>query len=372
MPTPSRLHVYEDSGPPQGSANYTTLVLLHGYAWHSGIFSKLDPLSKTYNVRVVLVNRRDYPGAVPYSKEDRAALDAAVAEVESDPAAAQAKVLSFMEDNARDLYDFLTGFVAENDIPKASLERNSGGIMVGGWSFGGAWMTALLVYADSFPTNGIDLRAYIRRVILYDVPYHTLGYPVLNGDTYGNPLFDLSLEPDDRTRVFADWVSGYYKQTDSLDELERRNPLAHPPPTISTMSAEELASALYPSPGDPGGSDCELMQSGIASGAFRVLRTNALQGAKNVNGDSTSTGWAAVEVLFVWCDATPWECTWGYHAMKQEVQEARNTGSKLGRKVTFARIRNANHFVHWDTPADTLRACLAKTSELEDVVVDST
>ena len=32
----SGLHVFEDSGPPQGSTDYTTLVLLHGYAWHSG------------------------------------------------------------------------------------------------------------------------------------------------------------------------------------------------------------------------------------------------------------------------------------------------------------------------------------------------
>lgn len=182
-----------------------------------------------------------------------------------------------------------------------------------------------------------------------DVPYHTLGYPPLNGDTYGNPLFDASLAPDDRTGVFADWVSGYFKQTDSLDDLDRRTWLAHPPPTISTMTAEELASALYPSPGDPGGSDCVLMNTGIQSGAFRALRTNALRlpaGGASVNGDGgpTRTQWAGVEVLFVWCDATPWECTWAYYALKEEVQEAREAGDML-RKVTFARVRNANHFV---------------------------
>ncbi len=98
----------------------------------TGIFSKLVPLSTTYNVRVVLVNRQDYPGSVPYSKEDRAALDAAAAEVESDPAAAQATVLLFLKAIAQDLYNFLTEFVAKNDIPKASADRDSGGLVVGG------------------------------------------------------------------------------------------------------------------------------------------------------------------------------------------------------------------------------------------------
>ncbi len=180
-----------------------------------------------------------------------------------------------------------------------------------------------------------------------DVPYHTLGYPPLNGDTYGNPLFDTSLEPSEKIRLFADWVSGYYKHTDSLDDLERRTPLAHPPPTISTMTAEELASALYPFPGEPGGSDCELNNVGIQSGAFKVLRTNALrppESEKRLDGDTVSNGWADVEVLFVWCDASPWEPTWGYYAMRQEVEEARKAGDNL-RKVMFARVRNANHFV---------------------------
>ncbi|TFK94481.1 hypothetical protein K466DRAFT_593484 [Polyporus arcularius HHB13444] len=370
----SKLSIHEDSGAPHGSADYTTIVLLHGYTWHSGIFSKLVPLAKTYNIRVVLVNRRDYPGAAPYSKEDRAALDAAVAEVDSDPAAAQAKVLSFLKDNARDLYNFLVRFVTQNDIPKASVQGDSGGIMVCGWSFGGAWPVALLAYAKSFPVDDDDLGVYIRRVILYDVPYHTLGYPPLNGDTYGNPLFDTSLEPSDKIRLFADWVSGYYKHEDSLDDLERRTPLVHPPPTISTLTAEELASTLYPSPGDPGGSDCELNIVGIQSGAFKVLRTNALrppESEKRLDADTVSKGWEDVEVLFVWCDAGPWEPTWGYHAMRQEVEEARKSGNNL-RKVMFARVRNANHFIHWHVPDVTLRAFLVTPSDAKEVIVGST
>ena len=41
-----------------------------------------------------------------------------------------------------------------------------------------------------------------------DPPYHILGYPPLNGDMLGNPLFEPSLSLEEKTRVFADWVSG--------------------------------------------------------------------------------------------------------------------------------------------------------------------
>ncbi len=32
----SKLSIYEDSGAPHRSGDYTTIVLLHGYTWHSG------------------------------------------------------------------------------------------------------------------------------------------------------------------------------------------------------------------------------------------------------------------------------------------------------------------------------------------------
>ena len=36
MSQKSGLHVYQDSGAPKGSTDYTTLILLHGYAFHGG------------------------------------------------------------------------------------------------------------------------------------------------------------------------------------------------------------------------------------------------------------------------------------------------------------------------------------------------
>ena len=230
-----------------------------------------------------------------------------------------------------------------------------------------------------------------------DPPYHILGYPPLNGDMLGNPLFEPTLSLDEKTRMFADWVSGYYKHPDSVDDLERRTPLTDPPPTISIMTPEERAAALYPSPGDPatGGSDSVLNLAGIPSGVWpdikeMVMRRPLSDGKVNGNGDAaTRTGrsWADVELCYLWCDASVWEAIWGVHCMRREVQEARAARRKL-RKVTFVQIKDANHFVsddlgvtrrytddllmmqiHWDRPEAALQACLAKTSETEEVVI---
>ena len=39
-----------------------------------GTFVKLLPLAHAHNTRIILINRRDYPGTTPYTDEERAAL----------------------------------------------------------------------------------------------------------------------------------------------------------------------------------------------------------------------------------------------------------------------------------------------------------
>ncbi|KAI0761772.1 hypothetical protein BD413DRAFT_616770 [Trametes elegans] len=68
------LHVLSDTGPPDGQDVYTTLVFIHGYVWHGGAFGKLLPLAPHFGCRIIVLNRRDYPGASPYTAEERALL----------------------------------------------------------------------------------------------------------------------------------------------------------------------------------------------------------------------------------------------------------------------------------------------------------
>lgn len=121
-----------------------------------GVFSRLLPLAAESNARIVLMNRRDYPNSAPYTEEERRLLLSAQG---STPEAA-AGLKEYMKARARELYDFLVKFVTDEDIAVNSL-------LLAGWSFGSAWMLALLTHAATFPVNDVELEKYIRRVILY-------------------------------------------------------------------------------------------------------------------------------------------------------------------------------------------------------------
>ena len=92
------------------------------------------PLAKASNARLILANRRDYGGAVPYTIQERVDLFATAAMTKSEPDAARKKVLAWMQERAREVYDLLVDIVSEHKIPPSRSEANTGGIVVGGWS----------------------------------------------------------------------------------------------------------------------------------------------------------------------------------------------------------------------------------------------
>ncbi|EIW52719.1 uncharacterized protein TRAVEDRAFT_135327 [Trametes versicolor FP-101664 SS1] len=361
------LHILEDSGVPNASTNYTTLVVIHGYTWHSGIFSKFVPLAKDCNTRVILVNRRDYPGARPFTQEERALLPSLPTEEAASAteiAEATQKIDVFMKERAREVYDLLIELVKNEDLPPFQRERNTGGIIVAGWSFGTVWITALLAHSASFATNSVDLSAYMRRVIFFDPSYHLLGY--LPPETSGyHPLLDPELTPETIDHVFARWVSGYYGHGDSLETLEQKTPVQDPPPTIAALTPEEVVRAQYLPPGASGGSDALLFQSGRRLGLFKTLKERALYlpspGAPSVTAGNT---WPEVEVCFTWCLRSTWDTTWGAWALRKELEDAEQKGVAI-RRVRMMRIRGANHFVSWDQPEKAFRALVGDEDDVQ-------
>ncbi len=124
------------------------------------------PLGKPSNARLILVNRRDYIGAIPFNSQERADLFTAAAVAKTEPDEARTRILVWMRDRAREVYDLLVHIVAEHKIPLARPGTNRGGIVAVGWSFGTTLMAALLTNMASFPVGNIDLRKYLRRVVV--------------------------------------------------------------------------------------------------------------------------------------------------------------------------------------------------------------
>ncbi|KAI0631506.1 hypothetical protein C8Q77DRAFT_1218969 [Trametes polyzona] len=363
------LHVLQDSGAPGDSTDYTTLVVVHGYTWSSGTYSgiraqrtflQLVPLAKQHNARVVLVNRRDYPGARPYTEEERALLRSSTAD-EGEPgspgiAEASGAIETFMRDRTREVYGFLVEFVTKERPPPPQPGSNTGGIVIAGWSFGTIWMTALLAHVSSFDAHSIDVSAYMRRVVLFDPSYSLLGYHPPTTPWY-HPLTDPLLDHDGRVKVFPAWASGYYSHGDTLETLEQKTPLRDPPPTTETLTPEELASMEYLPPGGSDGSDALLMRRGRDSGLFKSLKERAFYPERQEVAEGNTSGWPNVELCYVYCQRSVWEVMWGTWALRKEVEDGKQKGSRI-RPIKLVEIKNANHFAPWDMPEQTLRALI--------------
>lgn len=78
---------------------------------------------------------------------------------------------------------------------------------------------------------------------LIDPPYGALGY--LSPETYYHPFEDKALGPEEGHKLFPLLVSGYYAHGETPDKLEHRFALTDSPPTITTMSETDIATALY-------------------------------------------------------------------------------------------------------------------------------
>lgn len=168
---------FTDTGAVPGSTDYTTVVFIHGFAWHGGTpniairrdteangapgnFQRLIPYAAKHNVRIVSINRRDYPGAEPYTDEERAQLKSAGGSPQG-----REILLGYMADRAKELHEFLVKFITSEGIPPA--DGNKGGIVLVAWSFGGTWLTAWLANLSKMPVNDVELGEYVRRTVLY-------------------------------------------------------------------------------------------------------------------------------------------------------------------------------------------------------------
>ena len=132
--------------------------------FHPANFKKLLPLAHKYNVRIVLPNRRDYPGSAPFSPEELANLSKLANATPGSPEAVEGTEQE-MKARAREVYDYLIDLVKTERIPP--VQGQTGGIVLAGWSLGATWITALLAHVATFPVGDIRLSEYVRRLVYY-------------------------------------------------------------------------------------------------------------------------------------------------------------------------------------------------------------
>lgn len=181
--TGSTLLYYEDTGAPSGSVDYVTVFLVHGTMFSSGtcqaviilncshcssqclilaIYRRMVPFAAYNNLRLVLINCRDYPGSTLYSATELEALSST--DPEKQALSLQARGLEFIE--------FIRHFVESENIPP--LVRNSdgasqsGGFSLLGWSSGNCQTIPVLAHADLAPEHTRKLfDLYFRSYIAY-------------------------------------------------------------------------------------------------------------------------------------------------------------------------------------------------------------
>jgi len=116
------------------------------------------PFAAANRARLILVNRRDYPGSTPLSDTELASLGSQDMET-------RAKALA---QQGLDIGLFLAWLIREEEIPPMSIDvdgNQQGGIALVAWSLAHTPMAGFLAYADALPTDVLRslepcLRAY--------------------------------------------------------------------------------------------------------------------------------------------------------------------------------------------------------------------
>lgn len=122
-----------------------------------GTFQRLNAFAAPHSLRIISVNRREYPGSSPYSAEELTAF----AEGSDD------ERTNLLAQQGRDLALFLDGLIGQLSLPKA------GGIALIGWSLGTIFLLSLVASMDTLPATTQDrLSGFVHTVVLFRAYLH--------------------------------------------------------------------------------------------------------------------------------------------------------------------------------------------------------
>ncbi|KAF7351525.1 Aminodeoxychorismate synthase [Mycena sanguinolenta] len=325
---------YTDSGPLD-SASYTTLVVLHGSAFTGDGMVPLHRFAHQNDLRVILLNRRDYPGSTKYTD----------AELEDLKAGRRI----FQDRLAIQLAWFLEHFIDHENTPKLSADRN----------FGNATALSLFSNPDAIPKPLYQtIEPYLMSLVLYDPPHIALGYVLPGQDSVYDPWTDPDYPtPEAVYDNFKHWVSSYYKHPDIASgkpsgmSFEKRTERR----TYTTWNDEQRAKYFNTT------AAVRTELPAYAPPMQAILKTQTHDAL--FNADLVSSYFPNVEVFHISGTETCYFCMWGYMESLRLYNEALARGDKV-RPTKFKLVEGANHFLHYDMPDCLLKEVVQSCKEL--------
>ncbi|KAJ7124487.1 hypothetical protein C8R44DRAFT_703962 [Mycena epipterygia] len=321
---------YTDSGAiSDDSDEYATLVIIHGHTFHSGTFQRLNPFAEPNSLRIISVNRREYPGSSAYSAQE---LNAFVdgSETERD---------SLLEQQGRDLALFLDGLINELSLPK------SGGIALIGWSLGTIFLLSLVASIETLPIATQDkLAGFVHTVVLLQPPSLALGLPTPVG--WHIPHTDPDIAPEARGPAFARWISSYFihgdLSTHNIDHLTYNNTDPLKMATIESLKPEELSSIADFTPGEKYDNIVGLapFQGPVFKQTNKALFDPVVRGA-----------WHNTRFWNVYGSAEPWNIIYAAWFLEDQSIAANTPELAINIKI----IDGSNHFLVWEDPEKAIK-----------------
>ncbi|KAF8975375.1 hypothetical protein BDQ17DRAFT_1267995 [Cyathus striatus] len=223
---------FTDSGPVIGSNTaYSTVIALPGGAFNGDTFRKLHNFAAAFNIRLIVMTRKDYRGSTPYTDEELEDLN---------------NGRQVFLDQLAVLVAFFTRYVITAlEIPKVTSDKRGGGISLLGWSIGISSVLPLFSGCSAVETQLYDeIKDYMKGIILYDPPYTALGYDPPPGYTnFYNPWKDPQCRTAEESLLnFSQWISCYFRTPENwsgeISELDMRKRTERS--TLDTWDSEEM------------------------------------------------------------------------------------------------------------------------------------
>ncbi|KAF7331012.1 AB hydrolase-1 domain-containing protein [Mycena venus] len=318
---------FTDTGPPLNVPNYTTFILVHGHTYHAGVFQRLLPLTEGRSVRIICINRREYPGSTPHTAE----------ELKVYTSGSQGKRATLLNEAGVNLA------LCVNEIIQQCALSSAGGVALVGWSLGNTFTMAAMASILGLPAPVKErLQNFVKTIIVWDAPSHALG--IKSPPNAYVPLFDQDLAPKARGPAFGKWLESYFIHGNlSSRDPDQLNYRTHDPSrkrSFEDLPFGELLKISHFTVGD--NCDTVLMQPPFASAISAIVNRALFSG-------EIRAAWPHTQVSYIYGEANTWDIPFAAWNIEERVREARGKAP-----INFRPIDGANHFVRLFPPSSSM------------------